>query len=109
MEPSIGLLARLSGLLAENDVGVALLTPRPRGGRLSGEPRREVEDVLDALGPWEPARTSVVYGNGCFAVGRYNEAATVYRRILERGPAHQEARFNLGLAYLRLKRLGEAA
>ena len=46
MEPSNGLLARLSGLLADNGVGVARLTPRPQGGRLSGEPQQEVEDAL---------------------------------------------------------------
>ena len=97
------LSAQLSGLLAENGIGLKRLTPRPRGGRLSGDPLQEVERGLDALESSQASKTSLVYGNGCFGVGRYAEAADVYKRIAVGQTGSLEAGFNLGLAYLRLK------
>ena len=82
MNNSVELLAQLSALLTENGIGVGRLTPRPRGGRLSGEPQQEVERTLDALKADGPANSSLIYGNGCFAVGRYSDAAAVFQRIL---------------------------
>ena len=102
------LLTRLTGLLIENGIGAERVTPRPRGGRLSGEPQREVEEVLDCLEADESVAGSLIYGNGCFAVGRYEAAAAVYRRIREEDPGHLDAGFNLGLAHLRLRQPLEA-
>ena len=109
MESRDKLLDRLSALLAENGVGLGRLTPRPRGGRLSPEAREELEHLLAGLEAGEAIEASMLYGNGCFAVNRYDQASTVYQRILESEPHHQDVRFNLGLAYLRSKRLEEAA
>ena len=109
METKHTLLERLSALLAENGVGLGRLTPRPRGGRLSGQVREELERLLAGLETAGATETRLLYGNGCFAVNRYAEAGEVYQGILEKEPAHLDARFNLGLAYLRSKRLDEAA
>ena len=109
METRKKLLERLSALLVENSVGLGRLTPRPRGGRLSAQARKELEDVLAGLEVSGPVETGLLYGNGCFAINRYAEASTVYQGILEREPDHLDAGFNLGLAYLRSKRLDEAA
>ena len=106
--PNADLLARLTQLLVDNEVGVGLLTPRPRGGRLSVEVRQDVEEVLDGLASNPLVQSLLVYGNGCFAVARYEDCAAVYQRILMDQPDHEEARFNLGLAYLRMKRLPDA-
>ena len=45
----------------------------------------------------------LVLGNGYYAVGRYEEASIAYLTILKDEPANADARFNLGLAYLRLR------
>ena len=44
----------------------------------------------------------LVLANGCYAVGRHSEASDIYQSILEDEPSNADARFNLGLAYLRL-------
>ena len=108
MDKATELLAQLSGLLAENGIGLERLTPRPRGGRLSGESQQAVERVLDTVESSQASKTNLVYGNGCFAVGRYVEAAAVYERIAVGQTNCLEAGFNLGLAYLRLRKAKEA-
>ena len=97
------LLKRLSDLLIEHSIGVDRLAPRPRGGRLTGEACRQVEEVLSDLGSPSQQISEMVYGNGCFAVARYGDAATVYQYMLEEGPDNPDARFNLALACLRLR------
>ena len=97
------LLAELGELLTENAVGVGRLTPRPRGGRLTGDPRRALEQTLAFLEDTPSSLGCLVYGNGCFAVGRYTDAAAVYQGILTLQPDDLDARFNLGLTHLRLK------
>ena len=111
MEPAADLLSQLASLLSEHGVGMDRLTPRPRGGRLSGDPLHEVEQALDALGDQAQAeaQSSLVYGNGCFSVGRYAEAAAVYQEVLGKDSRNVDAGFNLGLAYLRLKQAQQAA
>ncbi len=80
------LLAELGELLIENSIGTARLTPRPRGGRLTGEPRRALEQALASFEDSTTSLAFLVYGNGCFAVGRYADAAAVYQAILESQP-----------------------
>ena len=108
MDNTTELLAQLSGLLTENSIGLERLTPRPRGGRLSGDPQQQVELVLDSLENSEVSNTSLIYGNGCFAVGRYAEAADVFQLIVADRTDGLVARFNLGLSYLRLRKAQEA-
>ena len=99
---------KLIVLLQDHAIGVAYLTPLPRGGRLRGTAAREMESALDGLASSSPDGIEVsedrVYGNGCFAVGRYADAARVYARILAQEPEDLIARFNLGLSLLRLKK-----
>jgi tetratricopeptide (TPR) repeat protein len=101
-------LNKLGELLTEHGIGVGRLTPRPRGGRLAGEPLKEVEQAVSAVDVSSSNSGALVYGNGCFAVGRYADAAAVYRTILERCPGDLDTRFNLGLACLRLREPREA-
>ena len=108
MDSIATLLTRLSGLLTEYGIGLSRLTPRPQGGRLSGAHQEEVGQVINSLEAQGPPELSLVYGNGCFALGRYDAAVAVYHQILDNEPDQHEARFNLGLAYLRLKKLREA-
>ena len=104
MEPRETLLARLAGLLADNGIGLTMLTPRPRGRGLGDDSRGQLKRVLAELEASSPAPADLVYGNGCFAVGRYVDATAVYRRILEMHPDDSAAGFNLGLALLRERR-----
>ena len=108
MQPTERLLAELSGLLRDNGIGLTLLTPRPRGRRLETHTREQLQRVLAELEASSPVPSDLVYGNGCFAVGRYVDATTVYQRILEKRPDDSSARFNLGLAFLRQRRHREA-
>ena len=98
---------KLIVLLQNNSIGVTYLTPLPRGGRLRGEAARQIEQTLEGLEAATPlgeeALADLIFGNGCFAVGRYDVAARVYSRILQEEPDNPAARFNLGLAHLRLK------
>ena len=50
----------------------------------------------------------LIFGNGCYAVGRHEEASESYLTILNDQPSNVEARFNLGLTYLRLLRPPDA-
>ena len=59
-----------------------------------------VESAANGAGP---VVDLLVYGNGCYAVRRHADASDVYLSILEEEPSNAEARFNLGLAYLRLQ------
>ena len=86
MEEVETLRDRLILLLQDNAIGVAYLTPLPRGGRLRGAAAKAMEAALEGLAalpssPFEPSADQV-YGNGCFAIGRYADAAKVYTRIL---------------------------
>ena len=113
MEEAEALRDKLIVLLQDHAIGVAYLTPIPRGGRLRGAAAREMESALDGLASAAPGGIEVsadlVFGNGCFAVGRYAEAATVYKEILAREPDDIVARFNLGLSLLRLREPALAA
>ena len=104
-------LAALAKLLDQHATGLGRITPRPRGARLSPEIRELLEEAVAAVanslqgsveGSLDTAG-SLVYGNGCYAIGRHADAAEVYSAVLEREPSHADARFNLGLVYLRLK------
>ena len=63
---------------------------------------------MDALTSAEIDGNELVYGNACYALGRHENASEVYRTLLDREPANVDARFNLGLAYLRLRQPDEA-
>ena len=108
MQPRESLLAELAGFLADNGIGLTMLTPRPRGRGLGDGTRDQLQRVLAELEASAPAPADLVYGNGCFAVGRYLDATAVYRRILETRPDDSAARFNLGLTLLRERRHREA-
>ena len=84
MKSASDLLAELGHLLEENGVGLSFLTPRPRGWRLANETREEIKGVLDGLHTSPTVSTNLVYGNGLFAVGRFADAALVYRDVLDR-------------------------
>ena len=92
MEEAEALRDKLIVLLQDHAIGVAYLTPIPRGGRLRGAAAREMESALDGLASAASdgmeVSTDRVYGNGCFAIGRYAEAAKVYARIL--GPEPED-------------------
>ena len=97
-------LAALARLLEQYSTGSGRITPRPRGSRLSPDVRAILEDALAAVESAAngaiPLGGLLVYGNGCYAVGRHADASNVYLSILENEPANAEARFNLGLAHL---------
>ena len=105
------LIAKLTELLDSNSVGVTFLIPLPGGGRLTSEAHGKIQAVLDRLssgGNGGRGPIALAYGNGCFAIARYADAASVYLRILEREPNNLAARFNLGLSYARMGRLRES-
>ena len=110
-----GLLGRLAGLLEWHGLGTAALSPRPRGGRLQGADAAEITALLDELArqdgqlPAGRRPRSLIFGNGCFAIGRYADAERVYRALAGRHPADFAVRFNLGVTLLRRRRPGEAA
>ena len=93
----------LASILEQHSVGVGRITPGPRGSRLSGEPRRLLEAAIEALGGEEIDGATLVYANACYALGRHDEASAAYRKLLEQTPDDVDARFNLGLAHLRLR------
>ena len=102
-----GLLGKLAGLLEWQGLGTAALTPRPRGGRLHGEDAEEVASLLEQLAQSDaglPAGNrprSLIFGNGCFAIGRYAEALSVYQALAGERPNDFAVHFNLGVTYLR--------
>ena len=112
------LLNDLARLLADNSIGLDLLAARPRGNRLPEETRDSISAVLDKLDLILPVSTTgdaaadrssaLVYGNGCFSVRRYEAASETYRRLLQADHSDTSAGFNLGLCYLRLRRLSDA-
>ena len=108
MGPIDPIMIELTKLLEDSPIGLTYLIPRPGGGSLTGEVAQAVERALAALEGFA-CIPGPVYGNGCFAVARYADAAEVYRRILMRSPGDPVARFNLGVAYVRLKMFREAA
>ena len=101
------LVGRLAGLLEWHGLGSAALTPRPRGGRLHGEDAAEVVALLDRLAAADPelasgrSMRSLIFGNGCFAIGRYSEALAVYQSLAGALPRDFAVRFNLGVTHLR--------
>ena len=108
------LLGRLAGLLEWHGLGSAALTPRPRGGRLTGEDAGEVALLLDQLAEEDgglqlgSSPSSLIFGNGCFAIGRYDAAYTVFQGLTTQRPNDFSVRFNLGVTCLRRKRPDEA-
>ena len=109
------LVGRLAGLLEWHGLGSAALTPRPRGGRLHGEDAVEVVALLDDLVAADPqlasgmSMRSLIFGNGCFAIGRYAEAQTVYRSLAHTLPGDFAVHFNLGVTCLRRRQPKAAA
>ena len=95
-------LAALASLLDQYATGSGRITPRPRGARLSEDVRNLLANALAAVeGATNGAGATadqLVYGNGCYAVGRHADASDVYLSILEDEPSKAEGRFNLGLA-----------
>ena len=73
-------------LLDTVSVGVGRITPRPRGSRLSGEPRLLLETAVEALTREEMDGQALVYGNACYALGRHEDASDAYRSLLDRDP-----------------------
>ena len=63
---------------------------------------------MDQIAASSPQPDGLLYGNGCFAVGRYVEASEAFQKALFAEPDDPDARFNLGLSYLRLGRPQEA-
>ena len=108
------LVGRLAGLLEWHGLGSAALTPRPRGGRLHGEDATEVIALLDELATADSSLASgrstrsLIFGNGCFATGRYDEALAVYQSLADALPGDFAVHFNLGVTCLR-RRQPEAA
>ena len=108
------LVGRLAGLLEWHGLGSAALTPRPRGGRLHGEEAAEVSVLLDELAAADSGLASgrsprsLIFGNGCFAIGRYAEALAVYQSLAGALPGDFAVHFNLGVTCLR-RRQPEAA
>ncbi len=108
------LVGKLAGLLEWHGLGSAALTPRPRGGRLHGEDAAEVAALLDAMAAADAelalgrSMRSLIYGNGCFAIGRYAEALTVYQALAGAQPGDFAAHFNLGVTCLRRREPKEA-
>ena len=108
------LLQRLSALLEWHGLGVATLTPRPRGGRLYGEDAAAIAALLDELSTAAPAlpegrsAQSLRFGNGCFAIGRYAEAMAAYQTLAGAQPGLFAVHFNLGVTCLR-RRMPDAA
>ena len=66
----------VAALLEEFSVGVGRITPGPRGSRLSGEPRVLLEAAMESLSSEEIRDHALVYGNGCYALGRHDEASS---------------------------------
>ena len=72
----------LTRLLTEHSVGTGRITPRPRGARLAGEHRSQIEEVLDTLEESPGFTPTVVFGNGCYATGRYGDAVRCFIAVL---------------------------
>lgn len=108
------LVGQLAGLLEWHGLGSAALTPRPRGGRLHGEDADEMVGLLDELAATDSelasgrSTRSLIFGNGCFAIGRYAEAMAVYQSLSDALPGDFAVHFNLGVTCLR-RRQPEAA
>ena len=106
------LMGRLAGLLEWQGMGTAALTPRPRGGRLHGEDAAEVASLLEQLAaadselPTGRRPRSLIFGNGCFAIGRYAEALVVYQALAGERPQDFAVHFNLGVTFLRTPTAG---
>ena len=102
-----GSLTALAMLLEQHATGLGRITPRPRGARLGPDVRAMLEEAVTAVESSSKdgvmAEESLVYGNGCYAIGRHADASDVYLAILEKEPSNADARFNLGLTYLRLR------
>ena len=96
-------LAALARLLDQHATGAGRITPRPRGSRLSPDIRALLEEEVAVAEGAVEAGASLIFGNGCYAVGRHADASRVYLAVLEKEPSNADARFNLGLAYLRLR------
>jgi superkiller protein 3 len=108
------LLQQLSELLEWHNLGTGALTPRPRGGRLHGEDAAAMAELLDQLAaadeglPAGRSPRSLVFGNGCFAIGRYAEALVVYQALAGLQPSDFSVHFNLGVTCLRRRQPDDA-
>ena len=78
-----------------------------RGSRLGADVRAKLEEAVETVEASSDSTLSsddlLVFGNGCYAVGRHEDASSAYLTILKDEPDNSDARFNLGLAYLRLR------
>lgn len=107
-ETGQGAAARLAYLLADCGIGDTYISPPPRGGSLTGVSKERVLDLLAELGPGPVDEARLVFGNACFAVGRYAEAAEAFRALVDRSPGNPVFNFNLGLCRIRLREPEEA-
>ena len=102
-----GNLADLASLLDRFASGSGRITPRVRGSRLGADVRAKLEEAVETVEASSDSTLSsddlLVFGNGCYAVGRHEDASRAYLTILKDEPDNSDARFNLGLAYLRLR------
>ncbi|GIS94224.1 MAG: hypothetical protein CM1200mP22_14610 [Dehalococcoidia bacterium] len=105
-------LSVLAELLEQYASGSGRITPRPRGTRLHPETISVLETALataEVIGKVSKRPEELmVFGNGCYAAGRYEDAANAFLTILHSEPSVSDARFNLGLTYLRLRRPEDA-
>ena len=102
----------LSSLLDRFASGSGRITPRVRGSRLDSDVLLKLEKAVAAVEMVGKSLASpnnlMIFGNGCYAIGRHEDASSAYLKILKDEPANADARFNLGLAYLRLRRPEDA-
>jgi uncharacterized protein (AIM24 family)/Flp pilus assembly protein TadD len=85
-------LSRGADLLAQGD---------PGGARAALERALKLRhDDVQALG---------LLGQALYRLGRYEDAAVPWQRLVDENPAEVGARVNLGLAFLKAKRWGDAA
>ena len=79
-----------------------------RGSRLDSDVLLKLEKAVAAVEMVGKSLASpnnlMIFGNGCYAIGRHEDASSAYLKILKDEPANADARFNLVLSYLRLRR-----
>ena len=91
-------LAILASLLDQFASGSGRITPRVRGSRLDVDVRTKLEEVLASVeaisNELMTLENLMIFGNGCYAVGRHLDASKSYLMVLEDDPVNADARFN---------------